>query len=253
MKTREGNNPCDGTKRKYIYAYEQFCKEHQIPFDKPKYKYKAPIPLIPSTENVNLIIANASKKYATIFKIMTETAIEGEELSLTHKNQIDEEKGNISVIGIKGHTNGTYNLTTETTQMLREYMNRYKNREYPFPTSKTMGNTWRTARAKASKKLCKPELNKIPFKNLRNYAGAIFYYTHGKDTLETMMFMRHKKLQTTYDYLRGIRAFTPTFEYTTIKVKTGTETTIDEVIKLSTTGFKKFDEIDGYHIYRKPK
>lgn len=241
---------CNGTKNNYETLYVNFCEANQLPpYDLTHYKYKSPIPLIPTTENINIILNALNQKFYTPIKIMSETAVEGEELHKTKRNMIDPQTGNISIVGSKGHDNGTYKLQDETAEALRQYMAKYKN-EQPFPESRLIGNAWRAARNTRAKELSKPELLKIPLKNLRNYAGAIFYLTKGKDPIQTMHFMRHLKIETTIDYLRGIQAFTAKARYITKTVKLGTETTVQQITDLSNAGFEHYDNADGYKFYR---
>lgn len=236
-------------------TYMKFCQYNQIPFDRPKartLRYQAPIPLIPTTKNVEKLISMASQKYATIFRIMAETGIEGAELHRVHRNQIDAENGTLSVKGCKGHTNGVYKLKNQTAQMLRQYL--AKNQDpYPFPDPRSMGQCWWYHRNLTAKKLCEPELRKIQMKNLRNYAGAQFYYGKGnKDPIATQRFMRHKRLDTTQWYLQSI-IIPEDEEYTTRTVQLGTPTTLKEITELSDGGFQKFTEADGYQVFRKRK
>ena len=49
-----------GYLRKIIDTYGSFCESNQIPFDKPKIRYEAPVPLIPNTDQVNDIINTRS-------------------------------------------------------------------------------------------------------------------------------------------------------------------------------------------------
>jgi hypothetical protein len=200
----------NGTKRNMVNLYAIFCRENNIQFRKPTYHYEPPTIPIQRTEDIDSIINNASKEAITCFKIMKETAIEPTELHNIDEHKIDTSKPNavISVIGTKEHDNGTYYLSTGTSDMLREYIKWRKTKQhkhnliqpmqkdpslYPFPTQNSLGDSWIKARRQASKKLCKPELENIELKDLRNYAGAIHYITMGRDPLETKKFMRHKK------------------------------------------------------------
>jgi integrase len=246
----KGTKASNGTKRKHINCYDVFCEVNQIPFDKPTYSYQSPIPLIPKASDVEQIISLASKRYAVIFTILSETAVEQTELHKTSNQQINKEQGTISILGTKDHDNGTYKLKDTTAEMLRQYLAHplTNNDEYPFPNAKTIGETWVRIRKKLADKLCKPEINKIQLKNLRNYAGAVFYTTMGKDPIQTMHFMRHKKLETTMDYLRGLTEFTANAEYIS-KVAT----TAEEAIKLLNQGFKEESIFGEKHIFRKLK
>jgi integrase len=243
----------NGYKRNLCQIYVTFCKYNLIPYDSPKIRCHPPIPIIPSTANVSKIIHNASRKFIAIFTILAETAVEGQELSNVHQNQIDAVRGSISVTGVKGHTNGIYPLRAQTAEMLRQYLAKHQNEPYPFPPSRHITNAWIYARKKAAKKLCQPDLMKIPLKNLRNYAGAMFYYGKGnKDPWAVMKFMRHKQLSTTQDYLRSMA--TPEEDsYTHRTIQLGTPTTIKEIEEAIDTGFKLATQADGYQLFVKLK
>jgi len=62
----------DSTKNRLLYCYDQYCKINEIQWNKPYYRVEEKTPLIPTTQNVELIISNASKKYAPIFTILAE-------------------------------------------------------------------------------------------------------------------------------------------------------------------------------------
>jgi integrase len=234
-----------------IYAYVRFCKENQIPYDKPKVKITYPVPLIPTTNQVERIISQASHEYQVIFRICAETAIEGAELHRISQKMIDTTQGTISVIGCKGHDNGNYKLKATTAELLRAYLATHRE-EFPFPISKNMHKSWQYFRKITSTKFNDPDLLKIPFKNLRNYAGAIFYNQKGKDTFATMRFMRHKNLKTTQHYLQGMITDQEP-DYLTRTVQLGQKDTIKEICALSELGYNKLCEADGYIIFRKVK
>jgi len=65
------------TRNKFAYAYSKFCEVHETFWKRPYYKVDEKIRLIPTTENVEFIINNASQKYAIIFTIFAETDAEG--------------------------------------------------------------------------------------------------------------------------------------------------------------------------------
>ena len=242
---KTGEPLAQGTKNKFLYAYDKYCEIQQITWTKPYYKEVENIPLIPTTENVNAIIDNASKRYATIFKILVETGAEGHELENVTRNDIDTEQGIISIRGCKGHHSGTYKLKTRTAEMLRTYLHEYP-QEHPFPTSERMSDVWRNTRRRTATKLCKNELDNIQMRNLRNYSGAQLYYK-AQDPIAVMRHLRHKKLETTMHYLRGITIGGE--ENYTCK----TATNIKEAQDLIEHGFEYITEIDGIKLFRKRK
>jgi len=203
----------NGYKKKLFEYYNDFCKSNQLPFDKPKLHYQAPIPIIPTTKDVEAIINTCNKKYTCIFTILAEIGCSQMELHKTPQSRINKEEGKISIIGTKQHANRVYKLKKRTANMLREYLSIYTV-EYPFPTPNRMRDAWTRTRKRVIAKLCKPELKNIPLKNLRNYAGAKFYLGHGNhDPIATMRFMRHKRLQQTLHYIQSIDLDEPE-EYT---------------------------------------
>jgi integrase len=176
---------------------------------------------------------------------MAETGAEEEEIHKTHKNQIDTEQGIISIRGTKGHASAQYKLKPQTAEMLRLCIHRNP-QEYLFPPSGNMGDAWRNARRKAMKTLCKPELDKIELKSLRNYSGAMLYYRL-QDPIAVMRHLRHKKLETTMHYIRGI-TITGEEEYT---CKAAHD--IKEATALIEAGFQYVTEMDGLKLFRKRK
>ena len=71
--TNKNNRPiAPDTKNRWIYAYDKFCQINEIQWKRPHYKVKEQAPLIPTRDNVNAIISNASKKYSTVFTILAE-------------------------------------------------------------------------------------------------------------------------------------------------------------------------------------
>ncbi len=242
---KTGQPLSNATKNKLCLAYEWFTKTNGIQYTKPYYKTAEGTPIIPTTENVTKIISASTRRYATIFTILTETGAEGEELHKTHRNKIDTEQETITITGTKGHSSATYKLKQQTTTMLKEYL--IKNpQDYPFPKPKIMSEQWRTVRDRLANNLKQPELKNIPMKNLRNYSGAKLYYKL-QDPIAVMRHLRHKKLETTMHYIRGI-TIGGEEEYT---VKTATN--IKEATDLLEHGFTYIQDIDGIKLYRKRK
>jgi integrase len=240
-----------GTKRNFAIIYGAFIKENGLKWRRPIYKYEAPTVIIPRTEDINQIIGCSSKEAIPCFMIMKETAIEATELHNTGTEHIDTSKVNavISVIGVKQHDNNVYYLSTGTSDMLRALIEwrrtkhhkhgliqeMQKNPElYPFPAQNSLNTSWIRARRQAVKKYAKPELENIELKDLRNYAGAVYYLTYGRDTLATKKFMRHKKAEQTENYLKGIKDFALTSNKVTKIASTPTE-----IVELINAGFKE--------------
>jgi hypothetical protein len=236
----------NSSKHCYVFAYTWYCKANGLTWEKPKYKWEEHIPIIPTTQQVERIISASTPKFSTIYKLMTETAVEGEELHRTHRNQYDTSQGIITIKGLKGHNSANYKLKPETAQLLREYMAKYT-KEYPFPQPKVMAQMWVRARKQASQIHNDPTLLTIAMKNLRNYSGAQYYLRYEKDAIGTMRHLRHKKLETTMHYLRAI-VLDQEPEY-----DSRTARSIEEDQQLINAGYQYVTERDGIKLYRKRK
>jgi hypothetical protein len=239
------SNLSNSSKSSHVLAYEWFTKTNGLTWEKPRYKWNLPTPIIPTTSQVEKIISATTRKFATIFKLMSEIGVEGEELHQTHRNQIDTQQAIISIKGLKGHGSANYKLKTATNEMLREYLTKYLN-NYPFPQPKVMSDMWRHARTTASQNHNDPSLLKIPMKNLRNYSGAQFWYSF-PDPIGVMRHLRHKRMETTMHYLRAITLDGD------IQYDCKTAKTPEEITKLIELGYTLADTVGDIHLYRKRK
>jgi integrase len=233
------------TKNKLCLAYTWFCKTNAIEWKAPYFKWERKIPIIPTTENINKIISASTTKYATIFTILAETGLEGQELSNVERKDIDQEQGIITAKGCKGHNSRSFKLKPQTAEMLRNYLAKHKQNK-PFPNPHAMGEEWRSTRNKLSKNLSQPQLKNIPLRNLRHHF-ATMKYDQTKDILLVKQLLGHKKIETTMFYTQLV-TYNGEEEYT---VKCATN--IKEATDLLEHGFTYIQEIDGIKLYRKRK
>ena len=246
VKAYIANSPvCNATKTKLCFAYNWFCQTNGIEWTKPRYKWERKIPIIPTTANVDKIISASTRKCATIFTILKETGLEGQELATTTRKHIDSEQGIISAQGCKGHNSRSIKLKQKTADMLRNYLSIYTT-EYPFPNSRAMGEAWRTARNKLAETLQEPQLRTIPLRNLRHYY-ATRLYDRTKDILLVMQRLGHKKIETTMFYTQLI-TYSDEEEYTC-----KTASNVNEATDLIEHGFQYITEMDGIKLFKKRK
>ena len=171
----DGTPTSDARKHKHVWNYNYFVKANDLTWTKPKYKYDLKVPITPTRDQAEAIIASApSMNSATIFRILLETGFEGEELHCTKEKDIDTEQGIITVEGHKMHNGRSYKLKPSTTEMLRVYLRKH-NRLNPFSKPSIMWQQWKIARTRASNKLSRPDLQKIPLKGLRNLSGILLW------------------------------------------------------------------------------
>ena len=250
MKTK-GKQISNSTRRKWNLAYTWFCETNNIQNWTPtKYKTTEIIPIIPTRLKVETIISNAPKGYATVFKLLAETGAEPEELHKTNRHMISLEQRTITITGTKGHGTANYKLKPQTAEMLTEFLAK-RPQEYPFPRGRMMTQRWIETRKKVSAKLNDPELNNIPLRSLRNYSAAQLYLSlPTRDIIHVMRHLRHKKIETTMHYIRGIVLDDEDEqEYDTTAVQTK-----EEAMNALNKGYTYTNTTpDGWMLYRKRK
>jgi integrase len=139
MNTKTHQPTAPETKNRLLFAYDKFCRYNEIKWEKPYYKSEEKTPLIPTPQNVQAIIDNSSEDYVCIFTIESEIGCSPEELYKTTQKDIDREKGEMSIIGVKGHVSKNYKLKSQTKELLNRYLARHQN-EHPFPKAHTKPN-----------------------------------------------------------------------------------------------------------------
>jgi integrase len=235
------NKKCSNSfKIQMVKAYNYYAALNSINWIKPKYRYERKLPKIPSKENIMKVIS-ASRKYAVIFKVLMETGVMPYELSKVSKNDIDFDRGLLTVQGFKGHNSRVFKLSDETTAMLNLYFNKYQS----FPQATWIKKMWIKTRNKVACKLSEPQLRSIRLYDLRHYYATMLY-AKTKDILYVMKQLGHKKLETTLIYTQ-LTNF-PNDEY-----YSATATTIDEAKQLIEQGFEYVTEFNGVKMFRKRK
>ena len=229
----------------FVKAYNNYVKFNNLSWIKPKYKCERKIPKIPTTETVNMVISRASKKYATVFKILMETGIMPYELSQISLRDMDLEHGVFNVQGFKGHSGRSFKLKSETLAMLKEYLGNYGKTDRPFPSSVQIGKRWRKFRNKLAEQLKDPMLRKIRCYDLRHYYGTMTYY-RTKDILYTKQQMGHKQIETTLLYAQLVNFESD--DYTSAIAKN-----VNEAQKLIESGFEFVTTFDNLMLFRKRK
>jgi integrase len=238
---------CNQSKQKHLNNYAYFAKTNKIQWEKPKLKWDTKVPITPTREQAEAIIASApSLNSATIFRILLESAFEGQELNNATRKDVDTEQGIITVAGTKQHRGRSFKFKASTAEMLRLYILKH-NGEHPFPKPKDIADAWRTARQRASTKLSRPDLNNIPLKGLRNLSGILLWQKF-PDPWRVMLHMGHKKLETTQHYLSAMTAQNTETEWIC-----KTATTPQERIQLIEQGFTFIQTEDGISYYKKAK
>ncbi|MCJ7613676.1 tyrosine-type recombinase/integrase [Candidatus Bathyarchaeota archaeon] len=184
-----------------VNAYVHYVRFYGLDWTKPKYKRSERLPNVPSSDQVNTIIAHSGRKYSMIFSVLRDTGLRPVELHrLTMKN-IDLEKGIIYPESAKGGRARSLKLKTETLAMLKEYISRnnFGLTEKMFPDTDIVSHVFMRIRNRLAKRLCEPQLRKFRLYDLRPYYATMLYH-RTKDILLVKEKLGHKRLETTLFY-----------------------------------------------------
>jgi integrase len=238
-------NGSNAYKESFVKAYNHYVKFNGLKWNKPKYKYERRIPRIPTREAIEKIIARSSRKYATIFRLLTETGAMPHELHNVTIRDIDLDRATIAIQGFKGHSSRIFKLKPETLAMFKTYLKEHGNTKPLFPNSRCMLKAWMRARNLLAEKLKEPQLRTIRLYDLRHYFATMTYYKT-KDILYVKQQMGHKKLETTLICTQLVNFGED--EYICRVAKT-----IDQARQLIEQCFEYVTGMDGVKIFRKRK
>jgi integrase len=227
-----------------VKAYNYYIQMNGLTWLKPKYISEPKLPKIPTTEAIQKIIAKSSQKYATIFKLLSETGAMPTELHNVTLRDIDLDKGTIAIQGSKGHNSRIFKLKSETLAMLKTYLTKY-NSNQPFPKSEAIGKRWRKFRDIVTNNLKEPQLKTIRLYDLRHYYATMLYHKT-KDILYVKQQMGHKKIETTLIYTQLVNFGDE--EWTSAVAKN-----LQEACQLIEQGFEYVTDYEDKKIFRKRK
>jgi len=154
-------------KHSLVKAYDYYVKANDLQWKKPKYHPKKGLPRPPTTEQVKQLIAGASKKYAPIFKFMSETGASPIEVSIMNESSFDFERNTVYIEGRKGHADRIVPIKTELSALMKLYFVKYDT----FPRNVIISGKFRKYRDLLSTKLKNKSLRNIRLYDLRHYFG----------------------------------------------------------------------------------
>ncbi|MFC1486609.1 tyrosine-type recombinase/integrase [Thermoproteota archaeon] len=234
-------------KESVVNGYVHFVRFYGLEWVKPKYKRSARLPNVPSSEQVNKIIAHSGRKYSMIFSVLRDTGLRPVELHrLTMKN-IDLEKGVIFPESAKGGRARALKLKTATLAMLKEYVtkNNFSLNESMFPNTDIVCHVFMRIRNRLAKRLCEPQLKKFRLYDLRHYYATMLYHKT-KDILLVKEKLGHRRLETTLIYTHLIDFRDEEFTVRAVE-------TVEQATKLIESGFEYVTEMGDVKLFRKPK
>jgi integrase len=234
----------DGYKLLAVYAYDAFCTMEKMTWQKPRYKQEDAIVFVPDEKELDqLTAACRSRRMSTFLQCLKETyADPGEILGL---KWIDFHENILTINApVKRHLPGQATISNKLVSMLNALP---RKSERIFPTSYSMMRQCFVAvRNRAATRLQNPRLRAITFKSFRHWGGTMLaHYTNG-NVMTVKKALRHRSVLSTMKYIGMLQFKDDDFEV-------ATATTVEEIKQMAQAGFQKFDELNGIHVFRKPK
>jgi integrase len=238
----------NGYKESLAEAYDYFVTCHGLHWEKPYYERYDKLPKIPKEEKLNMLIANAGRKYALILSMMKDLGTRPIELTWLKVKDIDLERGTVNITTAKYGKGRTLKLKENTLAMLKTYISEHKlslnDRLFPIK-SESLGESYRRLRNKLAEKLGDLTFKTIRLYDFRHWKATITYH-RTKDLLYVKSMLGHKNIRSTLRYTQLIDFGNEEF---TCKVAKN----LQEATKLIEAGFEYVTDVDEVKIFRKRK
>ena len=235
-------------KESLVEAYDLYCKANGIAWGKPFYQRYDRMPKIPSEEKLNMIIANASRKFALLLSMMRDLGTRPIELTWLKVRDVDLGTGAVCITSAKHCVGRTLKLKTQTLAMLNAYILKNKlgqeSRVFAVDSS-SISEGYRRIRNRLAEKLGDMSLKSIRLYDFRHFKASMTYH-QTKDLLYVKQLLGHKDLRTTLRYTQLIDLGNEEYHSATAK-------SIEEAKKLIEEGFDYVCDLDGVKLFRKRK
>lgn len=239
----------NGYKRNLCIAYNKYCKYYRILWEMPLYKTEAQAIKIPTTQNIERLIASSGRVLSIKLTTSKETGLRPIELCRLKVKDIDLDQRLIYPTTAKNGNARILKISSNLQATLQNYINRKKldlNDKLFTGTADDYGKHYRKMRNSLAKKLNNPSLKTIRLYDFRHYF-ATKLYAKTRDILYVKQQLGHKKIETTLRYVQ-LLDLDEEEEYT-CKVASN----VKEATELIENGFQYVTAIEGVQLFRKRK
>jgi integrase len=205
---------------------------------------------VPTEEKINLIIGQATTRYATIYHL-SKHGLRPDEISKITLRDIDFERGTLLINTSKQGLERNLKLKPEAKDLLKEYVHLNQIIEINkriFPHSKTIRNGWIKCRHRAYNKFKDPELLKIRLYDLRHWYGTT-QYIKTRDIFHVKYLMGHRNIESTLHYMHIAKGLVNYSDEYHVKIASS----LEEYTELLETGFEYISDYEDKKILRKRK
>ena len=242
----DGSN---GYKKNLCLAYNKFCEYYNMNWEMPIYIPNPKQIRIPTTENLNMLIAYAGQSLSLKLMISKETGLRPVELMNLKVKDVDLEQKTVYPTTAKQGAPRTLKMSDNLTTRLQAYIIRKDlepNNKLFKGTAEKYGKSFRQSRNHLAKKLRNPTLRTIRLYDFRHYFATMLY-KKTKDILFVKQQMGHRKIETTLVYTQLLQ-FEQDDNYTCKIAETK-----EQMTELIEHGFTFVHEKDGLAYFKKRK
>jgi len=237
-----------GYKKQLAIAYNKYVRHYGLTWTMPRYEVENKRPKIPTTEKLQMLIANASPTLATKLALSKETGLRPVELCRLCVKDVDLDQKIVYPATAKHGSARTLKISSTLARMIQDYVVRHKlnpNDKLFAGNTDYYGKYYRAMRNALAKKLGDPSIRTIRLYDFRHYFATTTYHKT-RDILFTKQQMGHKKIETTLIYTQLLNLNDDEWTCRTAK-------TVEDATKLIEAGFDFVTEMDGVKLFRKRK
>ena len=239
---------CDGSKKAMVEAYNVFVRMEDLSWNKPRYKYSPKLPFVPTTDEIDVLIAGCGRKLRVYLQGLKETGADPGELYAVEWTNIDFKRKKVTInYPVKGHNPRILNVSRKWLAML-SMMRRTSQRVWTVKYG-SLGSNLRYRRSRLAHGYGNPRLKQIKFTSFRHWKGTMEYHkTH--DIMHVKELLGHKSLLSTQIY---VHLEAKLFDQLENEYNVRRARSIKGMMALAAVGFSKFDQVGDVHLYRKLK
>ena len=249
VKRAIADKDCSNTfKQSIVNSYNHYVRFVGLSWVMPTYIREDYEIQVPSEENLNLLIGQATMITAMKLLLMKEGGLRPIEIFKVRMRDFDFDRKTLTVRTAKGGSGRTVKLKESTIRMVKNHvvMKGLSLNDRVFKgTPDTLRSLFSRLRRRVAEKLSKPELLKIRLYDLRHFY-ATKLYRKTKDIVYVQRQLGHRSIKNTLRYVHLVDVKDD--EYIS-----ATATTLKKACELIEAGFEYVTEVDRVKIFRKPK
>ena len=229
-------------------AYDRYCKYYEIEWKKPRFQLTSRAVRIPTSEQLEMLIANARQTMSVKLRLSKETGLRPCELCNLKVRDLDLEQRLVYPTTAKRGAPRKLKISSNLSVALQNHVNTKKLQpaDKLFKgSSRNYGKYYRAMRNRLAEKLCKPELRTIRLYDFRHYFATMLY-AKTRDIVLVKQQMGHKRLETTMIYTQLLNIYDDEWTCRTAR-------NVKESTELIEAGFKYVTDQDGLKLFRKRK